>query len=423
MATIGEEDDVIRGSSSAKDSKHVNLIDSDDDGSIEDSERAQFISDFDIMLARKKTDYQRTRKRKSIDLINYNNEMVAALLHQMHEAAEQDRLLNVEGKPATKKIALLKCAMSRLIKKDLREAFFEHNMLSVLADWLKPLPNMALPCVQIRESILKLLAGFPPIDNGYLKLSGIGKAVMYLYKHPSETKANRDRAGQLINVWSRQIFNLSTDYKTMTNEERQQRDLDQIPRNRQPSPESSSKASKVQKCLPFDDAIKGRAQPSDKVQIQRARVPMLSEKVYIVRPKSKINVDMNTVQKKKLNRYETYLRKFNNQKRKNSTERVVAADADRLIKATIRVASTIKDNGGTARPALSAVGTKCRPGVATEQPPKTRSCKTMPNVAGGNLPDADGILNSSSRPQLTMTRREFVFLDFQAGLQSHSFAD
>ncbi|KAL8595391.1 hypothetical protein ACOMHN_024090 [Nucella lapillus] len=273
------------------------------------------VSDFEVMMYRKKEESRRNRrKRKDVDMINDNDDLIADMITTMKTAAEEDRNLNQKRQPATRKLKLLPFVQSQLKKSDLHLVFLESGILSALTDWLAPLPDKSLPHLMIRESLLRTLSQFPVISSDSLKSSGIGKAVMYLYKHPREMRENRERAGKLINDWSRPIFSLTSDFKNMSREERQQRDLEQEPKRRRISVEGSQTPRQN-----IDNAMEGEARalrPGDPGWIYRARVPLPSNRDYVNRPTSSVEAPPSKPSsKKKVGRYEQHVRNFKEKKK------------------------------------------------------------------------------------------------------------
>lgn len=281
--------------------------DESSDSEVEDGGKKQIdVSDFDLMMQRRKEAMARARRRRRKDIdISSVDDHIHAMIQQMNQAAEEDRRLNLQKKPAIKKISMLPTIISQLKKVDLLSSFIESGICSALSDWLKPLPDHSLPHLSIRESILDILFTFPEMDSHLLKTSGLGKAVMLLYRHPKEVKKNRQKAGVLISNWSRPIFGLTSDYKSLSRDEREERDwahLSQIARRRLSSSEGKSSQTTQDEPEP--------QKPGDKGWVGRARVPMPSHKDYVVRPKWNVQQEMKkTSSKKVLNRYEKQLQK------------------------------------------------------------------------------------------------------------------
>ncbi|KAK9961715.1 hypothetical protein ABG768_007117 [Culter alburnus] len=269
------------------------MDDSDSDDDVDRSGKdMSYMSDFDIMLARKKAQSgKRRRNRDGGTFISDADDVVSAMITKMTEAAEEDRTLNSQKKPALKKLMLLPTVVMHLKKQDLKETFIDSGVMSAIKEWISPLPDKSLPALKIREELLKILQELPSVSQETLKLSGIGRAVMYLYKHPKESRPNKDLALKLINEWSRPIFGLTSNYKGMTREERQQRDLDQqiAPRRRLSSGGQTPRRD-LEKVLTGEEKA---LRPGDPGFCARARVPMPSNKDYVVRPKWNVDGDSN----------------------------------------------------------------------------------------------------------------------------------
>uniref|UniRef100_A0A4W5QIC6 Interacts with SUPT6H, CTD assembly factor 1 n=1 Tax=Hucho hucho TaxID=62062 RepID=A0A4W5QIC6_9TELE len=299
--------------------------DSDSDEGVDrgGGQDTSFMSDFDVMLARKKAQSgKRRRNRDGGTFISDADDVVSAMITKMTEAAEEDRTLNAQKKPALKKLTLLPTVVMHLKKQDLKETFIDSGVMSAIKEWIGPLPDKSLPALKIREDLLKILQELPSVSQETLKHSGIGRAVMFLYKHPKESRPNKDLALKLINEWSRPIFGLTSNYKGMTREERQQRDLDQqMPQKRRLSSGGQTPHRDLEKVLTGEEKA---LRPGDPGFCARARVPMPSNKDYVVRPKWNVESESRAAPVKKgMSRVDKQLRRFADIKRMTKTGHAV----------------------------------------------------------------------------------------------------
>ncbi|NXS90250.1 IWS1 protein, partial [Erpornis zantholeuca] len=298
---------------------------SDSDDNIKRGKHMDFMSDFDMMLQRKKSmSGKRRRNRDGGTFISDADDVVSAMIVKMNEAAEEDRQLNTQKKPALKKLTLLPTVVMHLKKQDLKETFIDSGVMSAIKEWLSPLPDRSLPALKIREELLKILQELPSVSQETLKHSGIGRAVMYLYKHPKESRPNKDMAGKLINEWSRPIFGLTSNYKGMTREEREQRDLEQMPHRRKLSSSGGQTPRRdLEKVLTGEEKA---LRPGDPGFCARARVPMPSNKDYVVRPKWNVEMESSRFQgtsKKGVSRLDKQMRKFTDIRKKSRSAHAV----------------------------------------------------------------------------------------------------
>ena len=158
-----------------------------------------FESDFDRLMSRRREENRRRRRLgRDEEFLNDNDEIIRETISRMREAAEEDRRLLANNRPATRKLSMLNIVRSLLLKADMKHALIDNGILTAITEWLSPVSGHILPSVSIRETLLKHLAEFRIQEPDLLKESGIGKAVMYLYRHPRETRENKRRAGHLI---------------------------------------------------------------------------------------------------------------------------------------------------------------------------------------------------------------------------------
>ncbi|OAF69410.1 Transcription factor IWS1 [Intoshia linei] len=232
------------------------------------------VYDFDVMFEKIKKENQTGKKRYRQDGADLSIDMdsqISKMIADMSTCATEDRVANTNGKPAVSKLKYLSYIMCQFGKSYLRDYFLDANVLSVIVEWLTPLPNRSLTHKSVRTGMLKALLYFKIDSVQSLRNSQIGKSVMYLYKHPKETTENKKLAKKLIHNWSRIIFNLSIVYSKNNIEDSDfvhEKQTTRIISNRPKTDEKETDNS----------------QPQDTNFDNRARVPQVQLREYRKRP-------------------------------------------------------------------------------------------------------------------------------------------
>ncbi|KAJ0427836.1 putative transcription regulator IWS1 family [Helianthus annuus] len=226
--------------------------------------------------------------------------VVEKIMAELEVAAEEDANLNRASKPAINKLIKLPFLIEALSKKQLQPEFLDHGVLTLLKNWLEPLPDGSLPNRNIRTAILEILTEFP-IDlyqddrREQLKKSGIGKVgliivsklvVMFMSKSDEETASNRKLAKDLVDKWSRQIFHISNRFEDLKDE--------RIPIRRPSIKMPTNKSSGMQFRDDDDlDPAKYSQEPKsgNSTSTLHASRPGTMPLHFVVRPQSKIDPD------------------------------------------------------------------------------------------------------------------------------------
>ncbi|KAF5729740.1 protein IWS1 [Tripterygium wilfordii] len=216
--------------------------------------------------------------------------LVENVMAELEVTAEEDADLNRQGKPAVNKLKKLPLLTEVLSKKQLQQEFLDHGVLTLLKNWLEPLPDGSLPNINIRAAILKILTDFPIDLEQYdrreqLKKSGLGKVIMFLSKSNEETTSNRKLAKDLVDKWSRPIFNKSTRFEDMRG-----MDDDRVPFRRPSVKKPANKATGMESRDGDLDLEMSRERKSGQSSSrQHASRPEATPMDFVVRPQSKID--------------------------------------------------------------------------------------------------------------------------------------
>ena len=160
---------------------------------------------------------RKKREKRSLEEVE---DEIRTFLGKMELCAEEDEQAIAERRPAMAKLQFLGSVEEMMARKDMQRNLLDLDVLSVCKRWIQPLPTGKLGNVTVRQRLLTAVSQMDTgSDNGItandLRRSELGKVVMILFKHPDESPSVKRLAKDLIEQWSRPIFQKSGNMKDL----------------------------------------------------------------------------------------------------------------------------------------------------------------------------------------------------------------
>eukprot|EP00271_Cylindrocystis_brebissonii_P002398 TRINITY_DN129_c0_g1_i1.p1 TRINITY_DN129_c0_g1~~TRINITY_DN129_c0_g1_i1.p1 ORF type:complete len:671 (-),score=262.62 TRINITY_DN129_c0_g1_i1:253-2265(-) len=311
-------------------------------GSVGDAPQAEEAEEDDGEIDRlfkkgKKRKSQLTSEEKRSEIGLLCEETIARFKKAFDKDCDNNRM----GLPAIEKLKMLPYMKEMMRKKPLQSELIQRGVLTELKNWLEPLPDSSLPNTNIRTAILEILAELPidanQFDHKMQLKKGLGKSVMFLARMPDETPYNRKLARELVDTWSRPIFQKSTNYAMLKDDEY---DEDRPPPPRRPRYKQEEEPQRPQAQRRGDelelDAPSNEPKPGDKDYRWHASRPTPMILDFVHRPKSRVS-EQELANKKTAKddpRYQMNrkLQKMAVPKKKNARAEKVSVEGRGLIK-------------------------------------------------------------------------------------------
>ncbi|KAI3317362.1 hypothetical protein HD806DRAFT_371460 [Xylariaceae sp. AK1471] len=236
--------------------------------------------------AKEKPKTKRRKKRDEDDLEDEMDDKIADLKVRMEKACEADNAAREAGQPALHKLKLLPEVTALLTSNNLQNLVVDPdtNFLQHVKFFLEPLNDGSLPAYNIQRDIFQAMLNLP-IEKEALRMSGIGKIILFYTKSKRPEIGIKRMAERLLGEWSRPILNRTHDYKKRHVETR---DYDyQAAKRRQAQQSSQMTLTQRPATTNLRDAERERVlAPAN--QANRARVTGLPQ-AYTIAPRSTFN--------------------------------------------------------------------------------------------------------------------------------------